>query len=108
MVHIKKYTIRTIRAPLTLTLAGKTLTRETIDIEANGRRVLIYPVGEALSGALEARLEIDDDFPTDNRAYLAVTEASVVRIRYIGPGNPFLSILFSFFRGLEFTSATRW
>ena len=74
MVHIKNYTNRTIRAPLTLTLAGKTLTRETIDIEANGRRVLIYPVGEALSGALEARLEIDEDFPTDNRAYLAVTK----------------------------------
>ena len=108
MVHIKNYTNRTIRAPLTLTLAGKTLTRETIDIEANGRRVLIYPVGEALSGALEARLEIDDDFPTDNRAYLAVTEASVVRILYIGPGNPFLSNLFRFFPYVEFTTAQRW
>src|SRR5207244_3384499 len=91
-----------------LTFISSPWMAEKIDIEANGRRVLIYPVGEALSGALEARLEIDDDFPTDNRAYLAVTEASVVRILYIGPGNPFLSNLFRFFPGVEFTTAQRW
>ena len=90
MVHVRNFTDRTIRAPISLILGGKMLGREEIEIGANARRVLIYPFDEPLSGTLEARLEIDDDFPTDNRAYLAVNEAPVVRVLYVGPGNPFL------------------
>jgi Ca-activated chloride channel homolog len=108
MVHIKSFTTRPVRAPLTLTLNGKNLAREEIELEAEGRRVLIYSFDGALSGALEARLEIADDFPTDNRAYLAVNEAPAVRILYVGPGNPFLGNLFRFFPRVQMTTAERW
>ncbi|HYY24778.1 MAG TPA: VWA domain-containing protein, partial [Candidatus Udaeobacter sp.] len=110
MVHIKNFMNRTIRGPLSLMLAGKTLRREEIEIGANERRVLIYPYpfDEPLSGTLEARLEIDDDFPTDNRAYLAVNETPVVRVLYVGPGNPFLENLFRFFPHVELATAPRW
>src|SRR5919197_3127963 len=110
MVHIKNFMNRTIRGPLSLMLAGKTLRREEIEIGANERRVLIYPYpfDEPLSGTLEARLEIDDDFPTDKRAYLAVHETPVVRVLYVGPGNPFLENLFRFFPHVELATAPRW
>src|SRR4029453_5608116 len=105
MVPLRKFPPKTIRAPLTITLGETTLVRESIDIEPDGRRVLIYPFKGALAGTLAARLEIDDDFVTDNRAYLAVSDAPPVRLLYVGPGNPFLSNLLRFFPNVQVTAA---
>ena len=105
MVHLRNFTAKAIRAPLTVTLGDTTLVRESIDIEPDGRRVLIYPFKGSLAGTLAARLEIDDDFATDNRAYLAVSDAPPVRLLYVGPGNPFLSNLLRFFPNVQVTAA---
>ncbi|HJU60524.1 MAG TPA: VWA domain-containing protein, partial [Candidatus Binatia bacterium] len=72
MVHLKNFAPKTMRVPLTLTLGEKILSREPIDIEPDGRRILVYPLERALAETLMARLETDDDFATDNQAYLAV------------------------------------
>ncbi len=112
MVHLRNFSASAMRAPLTLSLGEKVLLRQEIDIGAGDRRVLIYPVdGElkgSLTGALTARLEIDDDFATDNRAYLAVNDAPALRLLYVGPGNAHLSSLLRFFANVELTSAPRW
>ncbi|MGB7951315.1 MAG: VWA domain-containing protein [Candidatus Binatia bacterium] len=104
LVHVRNFTANAVRAPLTLTLGGKTLVREFVDVEPGGRRVLIYPLNGTLEGLLSAALDIDDDFATDNRAYLAVSDAPPVRLLYIGPGNPFLSSLMRFFPNVQFTA----
>ncbi|HJX10450.1 MAG TPA: VWA domain-containing protein, partial [Candidatus Binatia bacterium] len=70
MVHVKNFTAKAARVLLTLTLGEKELAREVIEIEAEGRKVLIYPLDGNVTGALVARLEIADDFTTDNQAYL--------------------------------------
>jgi len=93
---------------LVLSLGERTLIREEIEIGADDRRVLIYPYDGSLSGALVARLEIADDFATDNQAYLAVSDAPPVRILYIGPGNPYLSNLLRFFANVQLTAQPRW
>ncbi|MBM4296836.1 MAG: VWA domain-containing protein, partial [Deltaproteobacteria bacterium] len=61
MVHLRNFSATARRAPLTLSLGEKVLARQDIEIGAGERRVLIYPVGGDLSGALTARLEVDDD-----------------------------------------------
>ena len=108
MVHVRNYTNRAMRIPLVLSLGERTLIREEIEIGADDRRVLIYPYDGSLSGALIARLEIADDFATDNQAYLAVNDAPPVRILYIGPGNPYLSNLLRFFANVQVTAQPRW
>jgi Ca-activated chloride channel homolog len=108
MVHLKNFTAKAIRAPLTLTLGEKTLLRESIDIEPDGRRILVYPLEGTLAGTLVARLEVDDDFATDNRAYLAVSNGPPVRLLYVGPGNPFLSNLLRFFPNVQVTAIQRF
>ncbi|MDZ4343747.1 MAG: VWA domain-containing protein [Candidatus Binatia bacterium] len=108
MVHVKNFTAKAARVPLALTLGEKELAREVIELEPEGRKVLIYPFDGTLTGALVARLEIADDFATDNQAYLAVSDAPAVRLLYIGPGNPFLSNLLRFFPNVQWTSAPRW
>jgi Ca-activated chloride channel homolog len=107
MVHLKNFTPRAIRAPLTLTLGEKTLVRESIDVEPEGRRILVYPLEGTLAGTLVARLETDDDFATDNQAYLAISEGPPVRLLYVGPGNPFLSSLLRFFPNVQVTATQR-
>jgi Mg-chelatase subunit ChlD len=116
MVHLRNFSASARRVPLTLSLGDQVLLRENIDIGANDRRVLIYPVDGgmigsmkgSLSGALTARLEIDDDLAADDHAYLAVTDRAAVRVLYIGPGNVHLSNLLRFFANVELTSAPRW
>jgi len=108
MVHVRNFTARALRVPLTLTLGEKELVREVIEIDPDGRKVLIFPFEGALTGALIARLEIDDDFATDNQAYLAVSDAPAMRLLYVGPGNPFLNQLLRFFPHVQMTSAARW
>jgi Ca-activated chloride channel family protein len=108
MVHLKNFTAKTVQAPLTLTLGDKTLVQEAIEILPDGRRVLIYPFEGTLAGTLVARLQIDDDFATDNRAYLAVNDAPAVRLLYVGPGNPFLRSLLRFFPHVQVTTVPHW
>jgi Ca-activated chloride channel family protein len=108
MVHVRNYTAKAMRVPLVLTLGERTLMRQEIEIGADDRRVLIYPYDGSLTGTLVARLEITDDFSTDNQAYLAVSDAPPVRILYVGPGNPYLSNLFRFFANVEVTAQARW
>lgn len=108
MVHVRNFTAKPVRAPLTLTAGDKTLVREEVRIDAQARRVLIYPFEGDLTGRLEAHLDIDDDFATDNRAYLAVSDAPMVRVHYVGPGNPYLSNLLRFFPRVQVTTAPHW
>lgn len=108
MVHIRNFTPNAVRVPLVLKIGEKLLIREIIDIGADDRRVLIYPYEGSLNGTLTARLEIDDDFTTDNQAYLALSDLPPVRVLYVGPGNVYLSQLLRFFANVQLTTAAHW
>lgn len=108
MVRLRNYTANKMQIPLTLLLGTTTLARESVDLEADGGRVVIFPVAGSLAGILVARVGIDDDFATDNQAYLTVSDGPTVRLLYVGPGNPFLKNLLRFFPNVEVTSVPRW
>ena len=61
MVHVRNFMPKRGRVPLALKLGEKQLVQEIVEIAANGRKVLIYPIEGSLGGALVARLEIDDE-----------------------------------------------
>ncbi len=108
LVHMRNFTAKAVRVPLTLSLDSKAFLREEIDIGANDRRVLIYPFDGALAGKLMAQIDIADDFSTDNRAYLALTDKAPTRVLYVGPGNSYLKNLLRSFPAVELTSRTGW
>ena len=108
MIHIKNFTARALRAPLSLTLDGKTLARQELELGAHDRRVLIFPYDGRPEGKLLARLEVDDDFATDNQAYLALTDRAPVRVLYVGPGNPYLTRLLRLFPHVQVSRAPHW
>ena len=107
MIRVKNFTSHPVRAPLTLTAPGKSWAQETVEIGAEESRVLIYPHEGALPERLEAVLGVEDDFPTDNRAYLALGGSSPLRVLYVGKGNPYLEQLFRSLPNLRVAHADR-
>ncbi len=108
LAHVRNFGAKAVRAPVTIALGQTVLARQEIELEAGDRQVLVYPYEGDLSGTLTARLEIDDDFATDNRAALSVSAAAPVRILYVGSGNPFLSSLLRFFPSAQVTAVEQW
>jgi Mg-chelatase subunit ChlD len=104
LIAVKNFTSHSIRAPLTLAASGKIWAEETLDISAEESRVLIYPYEGPLPERLEAGLSVADDFPTDNRAYLALTGSAPLRVLHVGKENPYLDRLF---RSLPYLRVTR-
>jgi Ca-activated chloride channel homolog len=108
MVHLRNFTAKAVRVPLAVTLGEKLLAREEIEIAAGERRVMIYPFTGELRGILTARLEAQDDFATDNVAYLALTQQAPLRLLYVGPGNPYLQQVLRLFPQVQLSTATGW
>src|SRR5918999_3758964 len=50
MVHVKNFIAKAVRVPLTLTIGEKTVVEESVDIEPDGRRILIYPLESSPAG----------------------------------------------------------
>ena len=107
MIRIKNFTPRPVRAPLILSVGEKKLAQENIEIEASGSRVLIYPYQGPLAGRATAQLAIEDDFATDNRAFLVLSESPPVHVLYAGKGNPFLEVLFRSLPNVQVTHVDR-
>jgi Mg-chelatase subunit ChlD len=108
MVHVKNFTAQAVRAPLSLSLDGQPLARAEIELGAEDRRVMIFPYDGRLEGQLLASLEINDDFATDNQAYLALTDRAPLRLLYVGPGNIYLTRLLRLFFHVDVSSAPQW
>ncbi len=104
MVAVKNFTDHPARAPLALAAAGKVWAEETVEIDAGQSRVLVYPFDGALPERLEASLNVADDFPTDNRAYLALAGSSPMRVLYAGKNNRYLERLLDSLPYLRVTS----
>ncbi|MFQ5903057.1 MAG: VWA domain-containing protein, partial [Candidatus Binatia bacterium] len=107
MIRIKNFTPHPIRTPLTLTVGERTWAQESLEIAPQESRVLIYPYRGVLEGRATAILGIEDDFSTDNRAFLVLSESPPIRLLYAGKGNPFLEHLFHSFPYVQVTYVDR-
>lgn len=107
MVAIKNFTEERVRAPLILTVGDKILVREVVSVEPLARKTMIYPYRGNLQGRATALLTVNDDFATDNRAFLAFPEARALRVLYVGRGNAYLDQLFRFFPDLTLAKTDR-
>ncbi len=97
MVVVQNFTERPVHAPLIVTVADRVVSRTLLSLEPFAREVLIYGVPGPLRGRATALLTIDDDLPTDNRAFLSFPDERPTRVLYVGPGNPFLERLLRYF-----------
>jgi len=94
MIRIKNFTARPVRTPLSLMIGEKQWVQEEVALAPQESRVLIHPYSGPVAGRATAFLGVEDDFPTDNRAFLLLSESAPIRVLYAGKGNPFLEHLF--------------
>ena len=64
-----------------------------LTFEASEKKLLIFPYAGLLTGIAKALLEIDDDFATDNQAYLSLNAAKDIWVLLVSKGNYFLEKL---------------
>lgn len=108
MVRIKNFMPRPVHGPLTVTVNERIWIKEDLAIPPQGSRTLIAPYQGPLQGRATAQLAIEDDFPTDNQAFLVLSESPPMRFLYVGRGNPFLEQLFRALPYVQVTRADRW
>ncbi|MFQ5539736.1 MAG: VWA domain-containing protein, partial [Candidatus Binatia bacterium] len=107
MVRIKNFTDGSVRVPLTLNVGERILVSEVVKIGAQGEQILIYPYRGPLKGRATALLGVEDNFQTDNSAFLLLSGSPVVRVLYAGKGNFFLEQLLRSFPRVRTTHVER-
>lgn len=93
MITVHNFTSTPLEVPLEVIWNRKLLLQERVSLQSDEARVLVYPFDQELTGILEARLVLEDDFPVDNVAYTVLTQAQAFWVLLITPGNYFLENL---------------
>jgi hypothetical protein len=79
-----------VTMPLTVAAGGAAVVSQAVTIPAGGERMLSMPWKGPTSGRIEARIQGNDDFPLDDRAYAVFAPARTVRVLLLGDGTFFL------------------
>jgi len=93
MVEIKNFTEAPVEVPLRLSIDKITLFNKSFTLNARKKRVLIFPYSGLMTGILRAELEVEDDFPVDDAAFLALSDAQDIWVLLASKGNYFLEKL---------------
>ena len=93
MLEVKNFTPGPVECPVRLSIDNSILFDNPIALQALEKKVLILPYSGLITGIARALLNIDDDFSTDNQAYLSLNAAKDVWVLLVSEGNYFLEKL---------------
>ena len=93
MVEVKNFSDTPAEAPLRLSVDKFTIEERSLTLEAGEKRTLFLPYSRLITGIARAEIDIDDDFETDNAAYLSLSESKDIWILLVSTGNYFLERL---------------
>jgi hypothetical protein len=93
MLEIKNFNPTSIKCPVRLSIDNAIIFDSVITLEAQEKKLLIFPYSGLITGIAKASLEIDDDFSIDNRAYLSLSASKDIWVLLISKGNHFLEKL---------------
>lgn len=100
MMALHNYTDRRVVAPASVTLEGRRLFSEPIELAAGEARTLTLPFGGRAAGRAVARIDVDDDLAADNQAF-AVASADSPRVLLYTSGNFYLESVLRALPGVE-------
>ena len=89
LMTLRNYTDARTVAPASVTLEGRVLFSEPIELGANEARTLILPFSGRAAGRAVARIDVDDDLAADNQAF-AVASIDEPRVLLYTAGNFYL------------------
>jgi Ca-activated chloride channel family protein len=94
-----------VSVPLVVTADRAPVFSSTLRLAADELRTLSIPWKGPTTGRVEARIQAEDDFPTDDRAYAVFAPARSVRVLIVGPGSFFLQKALGSFPGVTVHTA---
>lgn len=90
MIEVKNFQPTPVRCPLRLTIDRKQIYETVLSLDVFEKRLIIIPYHGLITGIARASLETEDDFPTDNHAFLSLSASDEVWILLVSRGNYFL------------------
>ena len=93
MVEVKNFNPNPVLCPIRLTLDKKTIMKKTIGLRALEKKLLIFPYSGLIPGTAQVTLEVNDDFPIDNKAYAVLNTSKDIWVLLVTKGNYFLEKL---------------
>ena len=93
MLEVKNFARIPLESVLRLSIDNVILFDNTITFEAREKKLLVLPYSGLINGIAKASIEIDDDFTTDNQAFLSLNAAKDVWVLLVSKGNLFLEKL---------------
>ena len=93
MLEIKNFDQLPVRFPVRLSIDRGILFEKSISFEAGEKKLLIIPYSGLINGIARAVIDVDDDFPVDNRSYLSLNSAKDIWVLLVSRGNYFLERL---------------
>lgn len=93
MVTMKNFTSESVTCPFRLSIDKMAIVDTTLTFEASEERLIILPYSGLITGVAKAELDIEDDFPVDNTAYLSLSASKDIWVLLASKGNYFLEKL---------------
>ena len=90
ILEIKNFNQRSAICPVNVYLDVQNIYSKTIGLKAGEKKLLVFPFQGEVKGIIEAKLEINDDFLVDNKAFAVIEAPQKTRILLVSQGNYFI------------------
>jgi len=107
MLEIKNFSAEPVDFPVRLYLDRTRLDDARVRLEGLEKRLMIIPYSGLITGILKATVDIEDDFPVDNTAYLSLVAAEDVWVLMASKGNYFLEKLLGAYPNVKVNSVKK-
>jgi len=93
MLEVENFDHTPAACSIRLAIDNAKLFDQHTEFAAREKKLLILPYMGPIAGIASARLDVDDDFAVDNKAYLSINAAAQIWVLLVSQGNPFLEKL---------------
>ena len=106
LLSVHNFTDTPITLPVRVELERRELFNRDVEIAATSTRTLVMPFSGKALGRASASIDIDDDLPSDNRAWAVTNVTERTHILLYTPGNFYLQSVLSALPNVELTLAS--
>lgn len=106
LLSVHNFTDSAVTLPVKVALERRQLFNRDVAIAANSTRTLVMPFSGKALGRATASIEIDDDLPSDNRAWAVTNVIERMHILLYTAGNFYLQSVLSALPNVELTVAS--
>jgi hypothetical protein len=101
LMTLRNYTDAPIVVPASVSLEGRALFSDSLELKAREERTLVLPFSGRAQGRAVARIGVDDDLAADNQAFAVVSADRPLRVLLFTAGNFYLESVLGALPGMD-------